>query len=101
MLSVIGERNVDVLFGEITGFTSRGFSKGPNIQSADCASAARAGSDIFVVVAITNARRAAYGDMCSNMQPATPTPSDRAGNTYSPIMGIQAPPVASRQASAF
>src|SRR6266704_2455881 len=34
--SLIGEKNVAAPFGAIAGFTSGGFSKGPNIQSRPC-----------------------------------------------------------------
>jgi hypothetical protein len=36
MLSVIGERNVELAAGLITGFTPAGFTKGPNSQDALC-----------------------------------------------------------------
>jgi len=43
-VSPIGERNVDALFGAITGFTDLGFSNGPKSHSSLCARAG-AGSE--------------------------------------------------------
>jgi hypothetical protein len=57
VLSLTGERKVDVLLGTSTGFDARGFSNGPSIQSrADCAPTR---SEVEAQSEITTRKRAA------------------------------------------